>query len=109
MSFRKSVLVLVVAAAGLPVAAQTGGTWYRGEIGFVPDMPKGYLTREQVKQDLANFVRDGGRVAAGELGAIPPVRGVINPVNTGILDNAARPMPSVTPADERMLKDASRL
>jgi hypothetical protein len=109
MSFRQTGLVLVVAAAAFPVVAQTGGTLYRGEIGFVPDVPKSYLTREQVKQDLANFVRDGGRVAAGEMGMIPSVRGIVDPVNATILGNAPRQTPSVTPADERMLKDASRL
>ena len=109
MSFRQTALALVVAGAAFPVVAQTGGTWYRGEIGFVPDVPKSYLTREQVKQDLADFTRDGGRVAAGELGIVPPMRGVVDPVNTTILGSAPRQSPSVTPADARMLKDASRL
>ena len=109
MSFRRTALALVVAGVAFPVVAQTGGTWYRGEIGFVPDAPNSYLTREQVKQDLVDFVRDGGRVAAGELGVVPPVRGVVDPVNTTILGNTPWQTPSVTPADARMLKDASRL
>lgn len=110
MSFRQTTLALIVAGAAFPVVAQSGGTWYPGEIGFVPDAAKSYLTREQVQQDLADFIRDGGRVAAGELGAVvPPVRGVAGPVNTTILGDAPRQVPSVTPADERMLKDASRL
>lgn len=110
MSFRQTTLVLVIAGAAFPVFAQNGGTWYPGEVGFVPGMAKSYLTREQVRQDLANFLRDGGRVAAGELGAVvPPVRGAVGPVNTNILGDAPGQIPSVTPADERMLKDASRL
>lgn len=74
MSFRQTALALIVAGAAAPAFAQTTGTWYPGELGFVPDVPKSQLTREQVKQDLATFVRDGGRVAAGEFGPVVPQR-----------------------------------
>jgi hypothetical protein len=71
MSFRQTAAALVVAAAAVPAFAQTG-TWYPGELGFVPDAPRSQFTRDQVKQNLADFVRQGGRLAAGELEAIAP-------------------------------------
>ena len=71
MSIRQTALALIVAAAAVPVFAQTGGTWINGEIGFVPDPPKSQVTREQVKQELASFLRQGGRISNGEIGFVP--------------------------------------
>jgi hypothetical protein len=90
MSIRQISLALIVAAATAPAFAQTGGTWISGEIGFVPDTPKSQLTREQVKQELASFLRQGGRVSTGEMLAFTPERSASTQAsgNTATLGNA---------------------
>lgn len=86
MSFRQTAIAIIVAAAAAPAAFAETGTWYPGEIGFVPDPPKSTLTREQVKKELADFVKRGGQLAAGERGyfdpAPPVVRTAAPQVNT---------------------------
>ena len=82
MTIRQTALALIVAAAAIPAFAQTGGTWINGEIGFVPDPPKSQLTREQVKQELASFLRQGGRVSAGEMLAFIPAGSAVTAAST---------------------------
>lgn len=82
MSFRRTAIALVLASAAIPAFAQTGGTWSPGEVGFVPDPPKGQLSREEVKRNLATFLKEGGRVAAGEFGAVAPAHWTANAGST---------------------------
>ncbi|MDP3759722.1 MAG: DUF4148 domain-containing protein [Ramlibacter sp.] len=82
MSIRQTALALIIAAAAVPAFAQTGGTWINGEIGFAPDPPKSQLTREQVKQELASFLRQGGRVSAGEMLAFIPAGSAVTAAST---------------------------
>jgi hypothetical protein len=96
MSIRQTALALIVAAAAVPAFAQTGGTWINGEIGFVPDPAKSQLTRDQVKQELATFLRQGGRVSTGEMLAFIPARSAVTQASasTATLGNAPAPSPA---------------
>lgn len=78
MSFRQTAIAFIVAASAAPGAfAQTGGQWFGGEIGFVPDPPKSTVTREQVRQDLLDFIKRGGQLAAGERAYFDPAEPVV--------------------------------
>lgn len=64
----KIIAAAAFAAAAIPAAfADSGSTWVGGEAGFASHPAQSGLTREQVRAELAQFVRDGGSLASGEL------------------------------------------
>lgn len=71
MSIRKTLIALAVAAAAAPAAfADTGATFVGGELGWVSHPFKGSSTsRAEVRAELQEFLRDGGKLPSGELGA----------------------------------------
>lgn len=77
MSFRQTAIAFIVAAAATPAAFAEPGQWFGGEIGFVPAPPQSTLTREQVKNEMAAFIKRGGRLASGESGYFDPAAQVV--------------------------------
>lgn len=77
MSFRKSALAVVLAAAAAPAAfATSGATWIGGEIGYVDHAIAGQRTRGEVRQEFLAFrsnpvTHDGYDVIGGEIGYAP--------------------------------------
>lgn len=68
----RTALIAAVAAAFIPAAfADTGATWVGGEVGFVSHPVQSTRTREQVRNELMTFQREGGQLARGELSFMP--------------------------------------
>lgn len=82
MSFRKTTLALVVAAAAAPAAfASSGATWIGGEAGFAEHALTSQRTRAEVQQEYLAFrdhpvYADGTVFIQGELGYVPANQGV---------------------------------
>ena len=75
MSIRNTLIAAAIAAAAAPAAfATTGVTNVGGEIGVVTHpMRSSGLTREEVRADLQDFLRNGGKLPSGDLGVyVPP-------------------------------------
>ena len=72
MSIRKTLPVLALAATAAPaVFATSGSTWVGGEIGFVTH-PTQARTRDEVRAELKEFLRNGGKLPSGEVGVYVP-------------------------------------
>ena len=72
MSIRKTLIVVAIAASAAPAAfANSGSTWVGGEVGFV-NHPVQARTRAEVKAELQEFLRNGGKLPSGEAGVYVP-------------------------------------
>lgn len=77
MSFHRTALALVLAAAAAPAAfASSGATWVGGEAGFAEHAVTGQRTRAQVQQEFLEFrknpvTHDGYDFIGGEIGYAP--------------------------------------
>ena len=70
MSIRKMLIAAAVASAAVPAAFADTGATLVGRFGYVSHPFKGSsITRAEVEAELMEFLRDGGRLPSGELGA----------------------------------------
>ena len=112
-NIRSMVLIATLVAASVPAAfADTGTTWVGGEIGFASHPTQSLKTRQQVRDELIQFQRDGGKLAQGEMPAMPHehtyrMQGGVA-VHTdpyGTMGNVAAPTPSPRPESVRPTYD----
>ena len=71
MSIRKTLIAVAISAVAAPAAfADTGATFVGGELGWVSHPFQGSsTTRAEVQAELQEFLRDGGKLPSGEMGA----------------------------------------
>ena len=74
MTIRKILIAAAIAAASAPAAfADSGATFLGGELGWVSHPSKGSATtRAEVRAELQEFLRDGGKLPSGDLGVLVP-------------------------------------